>query len=331
MALLLSATPALAQAPQTIGIQPVDTPANKANDPRARFYIVDHVAPGTTLRRQVEVSNDTSASQNVALYAASADVGAGAFTFGDAGTANDLTRWTTVTPASLRVGAGGKEQATVTITVPHDATSGERYAVVWAAVGAASSPSGGILQVNRVGVRIYLSVGSGPEPPTDFAITSLTGHRTGAGAPTVRAFVRNTGGRAVDLSGSISLRHGPGGRTAGPFPAQLGPTLGIGEGEPVLVSLSRSLPRGAWDVSMVLRSGSTQRRATARVALGVAAQKSRRLPFVLGAVGVVVLLAILVILRRRRARTVPSHLAGTLLTGGSDAQGTDTSSRRTGQ
>lgn len=299
MVLLLGATPARAQTPQTIGIQPVDAPANKANDPRARFYIVDHVPPGATVTRQVEVSNDTSESQDIALYAAAADVGGGTFRFGDAGAANELTSWTTVTPPTVRLDAGRKAQATVTINVPPGATPGERYAVVWAAVTAASSPGVGILQVNRVGVRIYLSVGPGAEPPTDFVITSLAANRTRDGVPTVTASVRNTGGRAVDLTGDLSLVHGPGGRAAGPFTAQLGTTLGIGERESVVVPLKTGLPRGSWDASLVLRSGSTSRRATARLRIGAAAHQASRLPLVLGGVCILVLLTTLLARRRR--------------------------------
>jgi hypothetical protein len=321
VALLLSAAPVLAQAPQTVGIQLVDAPANRADDPRARFYIVDHVPPGATIRRLIEVSNDTAQPQNVALYAAAADIGAGEFRFGDGRAANELTGWTTVTPPSVRLDAGAKGQATVTITVPADAASGERYAVAWAEVTAASSSGGGIGEASRVGVRIYLSVGPGGEPPTDFAITSVQPGRTADGVPTVTAVVRNTGGRAVDLSGSLSLRQGPAARTAGPFAAELGTTLGIGEAEPVLVRLNRALPAGPWDAAIVLRSGTTQRSANARITFplpratagrlhtNAARSQKRRLAVVLGAAGVLAVLVTLVARRRMRRATTSDQPA----------------------
>ena len=47
------------------------------------------------------------------------------------------------------------------IDVPVDASAGERYAVVWAEVSAPASAAGGVTLVNRVGVRVYLSVAPG--------------------------------------------------------------------------------------------------------------------------------------------------------------------------
>lgn len=312
MAFVMLAVPAIAEAPQTIGLQLVDTTASRSDDPRARSYIVDHVPAGTTIRRQVEVRNDTAQPRTIGLYAAAADIGAGEFRFGDGRATNEVTGWTTVSPPSLRLDAGARGEATVTIAVPPGATSGERYAVVWAEVADASSRSG-ILAVNRVGVRIYLSVGPGDEPATDFAVTSPLAGGTGAAKPSVTASVRNTGGRALDLSGYVMLSHGPAGRTAGPFAAQLGPTLGIGEAEPVRAPIDSALPRGSWDAEIVLRSGVTVRTANARLTLGSphssasgratprnSSSRNARLVVTFGAVGV---LAVSVMLARRRRRS----------------------------
>jgi hypothetical protein len=320
MVLVLRATPAPAGEPETVAIRPVDVPASGTNDPRAQFYIVDHVAPGATLRRQVEVINDTTQPRDIALYVAAADIGGGEFRLGDAGAANELTGWTTVTPTMVRLGPGAKGDASVTITVPSGATSGERYAVAWAAVSASSSPGGGILEVNRVGVRIYLSVGPGEEPPTDFAITSLASGQSSDGRPIVTALVRNTGGRAVDLSGSLWLRRDAAARAVGPFAAELGPTLGIGEAEPVLVPVRPGVSPGPWDASLVLHSGSTERSGTTRLTLPrsrwsasgelhttPAPTGTRRLASVVGAVVVLALLSAAVVRRRLRHATGPDR------------------------
>ena len=311
MALVLHPPSATAEAPQTIGFRLVDTTASRTDDPRARSYIVDHVAPATTIVRQVEVRNDTAQPQSIGLYAAAADIGGGEFRFGDARAANELTGWTTVSPPSVRLAAGARGEATVTIAVPAGATSGERYAVVWAEVADASSRSG-LLAVNRVGVRIYLSIGPGDEPATDFAITSLEGGGTAAGAVTVTASVRNTGGRALDLSGYVLLSRGPGGRTAGPFAARLGPTLGIAEAEPVRVPIDSAVPRGSWDAEVVLRSGVTVRTAKARVSFPLRrspAPKGRHTDSSSGrnagitlTVGAVAVVALVVTWARRRRR-----------------------------
>src|SRR5437762_204087 len=77
---------------------------------------------------------------------------------------------------------------------------------------------GGITQVSRVGIRLYISVGAGGPPAAAFTIDTLTAQRSADGAPTVVAAVQNTGGRALDMNGSMELRNGPGGLSAGPYP-----------------------------------------------------------------------------------------------------------------
>jgi hypothetical protein len=312
---------ALGQAPPTVGIRIVDAPTNRANDPRAHQYIIDHVAPGTTITRRVEVSNDTAVPQVVQLYPAAAAIKDGNFEFGEGRAANDLTTWTTVDPTTVSPAAGAKSLATVKIAVPADASPGERYGVVWAELPAAVPTGGGVGAVNRVGVRIYLSVGEGGEPASNFIITALEARRDADGSPTVAATVQNTGGRAVDLSGELRLTNGPGGLSAGPFQAKLGTTLGIGQTEPVLVSLDRAIPAGPWDGRIVLRSGMIEREATAKVTFPAAPASSSgpvktRAPggggngllLVLLAIAAVVGLVLLtsLLIRRRRRQTRPA-------------------------
>ena len=251
-------------APGSIGIRLLDVPVSEANDPRARLYIVDHVAPGAIVRRSIEVSNSTSSDLAVSLYPAGATIESGSF-IGDAGhTANDLSSWTTVSQAAPQIPAGGTATATVTITVPTDATAGEQYAIVWAEVRTPAGASG-VTEVNRVGVRIYLSVGSGAAPAASFTIGSLTAGRSPQGDPVVIADVHNTGGTALDMRGTLQLSDGPGGLSAGPFPAALGVTLAIGATEPVTVTLNEVVPNGPWLARMALGSGLTERTAQATI------------------------------------------------------------------
>src|SRR5487761_1599761 len=95
------ASSAVAPKPQGVGIRLVDIPTALANDPRARQYIIDHLAPGTTISRRVEVTNYTSEPQVVTLYAAAATISGGSFLFGAGRAANELTSWTTVDPPTL--------------------------------------------------------------------------------------------------------------------------------------------------------------------------------------------------------------------------------------
>jgi hypothetical protein len=67
-------------------------------------------------------------------------------------------------------------------------------------------------------IRLYLSVGPGGAPAANFTIDSLTAKRTPDGHPTVLARVHNTGGRALDMNGTLRLVDGPGALDAGPYP-----------------------------------------------------------------------------------------------------------------
>ena len=315
---LVPAISASAQQNGGVGIRLLEAPTARENDPRARRSIVDHVKPGDSFTRKFEVSNTTSGQRLVSIYAAGADVVGGAFVPAEGRTQNELSAWISVDTANADLPAGGTAQPTLTVTVPPAATAGERYAVVWAELPPAQPPAGGVAVVNRVGLRVYLSVGPGGEPKTDFVIESLTAERDAQRRPVVKATVRNTGGRALDLSGNLRLTEGPGGLSAGPFDARLGTTLAIGASAPVTVPLDAALPDGPWRARIELRSSTTVRTAEAAItfpsgagavgspvtATPVKGASSSSLPVVLAIVGGLVVLALLLIVflltRRRR-------------------------------
>jgi hypothetical protein len=252
-----------ADATGSIGIRLVDAPVSARDDPRAKVYIVDHLRPGTVITRRIEVSNTTGSTARIQLYAAAASIEKSSFLGAAGHTANDLSTWTSVAPGEPDVPAGGKLTPTVTIAVPADAAPGEQYGVVWAEARSAPNAGGGVTQVSRVGLRLYVSVGFGGAPAAAFTIDTLTAQRSPGGMPTVVAAVHNTGGRALDMNGSMELRNGPGGLNAGPFPASLGTTLPIGATEPVTIALDKALPDGPWDARITLRSGLLEESATA--------------------------------------------------------------------
>jgi hypothetical protein len=152
----------------SIGIRLVYAPT-ESNDPRTSSYIIDRLAPGTTLSRRVEIVNSTRSTKNVALYPAAASLRRGKFEFARNRRPNDLSRWTSVSGGALLLPAGTTAFETVTISVPKDASSGRRYAVLWAEVAAPAAD--GVTLVNRVGIRIYLSV-----PPEGAPIASVADH-----------------------------------------------------------------------------------------------------------------------------------------------------------
>jgi hypothetical protein len=310
-----------------IGVRLLDAPASAGADPRARLYIVDSLAPGKTIERHIEVSNTTSSTAHVALYQGAATIADGSF-IGSAGHgANALTSWTSVSPATADVRAGRATTATVTIAVPADAAAGEQYGVIWAEVRSTSDAA--VTQVSRVGIRVYLSVGSSGTAAANFSIDSLIAKRSPTGDPVVVANVHNTGGRALDMTGALQLLGGPGGLSAGPFSATLGVTLAIGATEPVTITLDRRLPAGPWDARITLRSGLLERTATATITfpdVGAAAAvvpiarhtgHARAVLVVSAGLLLAILLIVALVVRRRGAgapkappsRREPKHLS----------------------
>jgi hypothetical protein len=304
-----------------IGIRLLDAPASAGDDARARLYIVDHLAPGTTIQRRIEVSNSTASSEHIALYPAAATIARGSFLGAAGHTPNDVSTWTSVDPSASDVPAGGRLTATVTIDVPSDAAPGEQYGVVWAEASAASTDGGGVTLVTRVGIRIYLSVGPGGAPAADFTIDSLTAERSPEGRPVVLATVHNTGGRALDMSGTLELSAGPGGLSAGPFPATLGTTLAIGDTQPVTIVLDEEIPAGPWVARITLRSGLLERTARATITFPAAGASAsvRTVPVrpgwlfpAIAGLAVTLLLgtATVLVARARRLRTMRSRSRG---------------------
>jgi hypothetical protein len=290
----------------SLGVQLLDVPTTARLDPRARLYIVDHVAPGTVIHRRIQVSNSTTSATDVAIYPAAATIAKGTFVGAAGHTRNELSTWTSARPGAPRLRAGERRTARVTIRVPRDAAPGERYGAVWAETRSAPAAGGGITEVNRVGIRIYLSVGPGGPPAANFKIDAVTAKRAPDGRPMVLATVHNTGGRALDMNGTLRLREGPGGLTAGPYPADLGVSLAIGDAETVRIVLDKRLPAGPWDARINLRSGLLSRNAAATITFPAAAASSSwpRLVIIglLGLVGLLLAITALLMARRRRRR-----------------------------
>lgn len=280
VALLTLAVPALAQTTTTttpgndpgIGIRLTEAPQNRADDPRARRYIVDHVNAGTAISRGIEVTNGTDRDVTVALYAAAATLTNGEFIPASGRTQNELSGWLRIEPETLSIPRGGRAAARVNITVPADATPGERYAVALAELPPA--PGAGLVGLaSRVGVRIYLSVGPGSEPSTDFDLKTFEPINEN-GRPGVSIHSCNTGGRALDLGGSLTLKNGPAGISAGPFESTQPATISPGVCEDLKILLDPALPRGPWDATAKLRSGTREKTSEATITFPEPGQKA---------------------------------------------------------
>ncbi|WP_309107266.1 hypothetical protein [Arthrobacter sp.] len=251
--------------PTGIGIRLLDVPAATKEDPRARAYIVDRLEPGTGIQRRIRVENNSTAAQSVRIYSGAAQIQEGSFVGGNDPAVNELTTWTSIDRPQVALPPGESADVMVTINVPADASEAEQYAVVWAEVRSAPGNGTNIAQASRVGIRIYVSVGPGNGAPADFRIMSITAGRDGKGNPQVSAVVTNTGGRALDLAGSIALSKGPGGISAGPFGAQKALTLAPGKDGTVVTTLNPALPNGPWNAQLKLKSGLIEHESAAIV------------------------------------------------------------------
>ena len=251
--------------PPGLGVRLLEGPADSVGDPRAHEYIVDHLAPGTTISRQIAFSNGNAEAADLSFYAAAADIHDGTFVPGAGHAANELTGWTTFSPSSAMLAPGEILPVTVTIAVPADATAGERYAAALGELAAPPATGGGVSSVSRVGIRIYLSVGPGGAAVTSFSIDSMTAQRDADGVPFVTAQVHNSGERAIDLTGELALTNGPASLSAGPFPVRSVATLAVGGSGTVTVLLDPGLPNGPWDGRITLESGKTSETVTGRL------------------------------------------------------------------
>lgn len=249
-----------------LGIRLLEAPAHLQNDPRALAYIIDNLEPGTTISRRIEVSNNTGSPQEVTFYAGAARIEPDSGFFPEDGaTPNELTTWISVDPASRTIPDGSTTEIRATIAVPDDAPDGEQYAVIWAEMGGEDPAGSGARLVNRVGIRVYLSVGDGTGPTSDFEVGTLTPRRGEDGSPEIVATATNTGGRALDIAGSVTLTDGPAGLSAGPVESTRAQSVAPGQTGQIVFRFDSSLPVGPWNAEVSLRSGLLVREAAAPI------------------------------------------------------------------
>ena len=241
--------------PGSVGIRLMNAPVSERANPRARIYIIDHLAPGTTIHRRIQVDNTSRSAIHLSVYAAAAVIAHGQFLFAPGRQQNLMTTWVHLSRPALRLGAGRDAQEAVTIRVPRNAPPGEQYGVIWAADQGRDPAHQNISLVNRVGIRIYLSVGPGGPPASNFTIAAPGTSRSAGGRALVTVQTHNTGGRALDISGTLTLTKGPGGLRAGPFSLTTVATIAPGQSAPVAFALSAGIPDGPWHALIRLRSG----------------------------------------------------------------------------
>lgn len=247
--------------PEVVGVQLVPHEDQEGMGRRGLVSVIAQVEPGEVVEREVIASNDTSEQQQLELYVGGATINGSEFVPDDDPT-HPIARWSSMSPPQAPLGPGERARSLLRIEVPGDAADGEYYGVVWVQPPASDGP---IREINRVGIRIYLTVGAGgpatAEEITDFGIGALTARLLPDGRQQVQADVENLGERAVDLVGELELLDGPGGLRAGPFPTDGVTTLAIGATGEVTVTLEGGLPPGPWIARLLLSSGEIDRLA----------------------------------------------------------------------
>ena len=296
--------------PGRIGIRQRTIPYNQRNNPRDRLYIIQNVRPGTRIQRLIQVANLGRTRVRLQVYPAAASIAHGHFLFAPGRTPNQLTMWTRVNAGGVTLAPHQLKTLKVTISVPRNASRGNQYGVIWAQ-DAATRRSGraNVMLVNRVGIRMYVSVGPGGPPPSNFTISAPYARRAQGGRAVVNVTVDNTGGSALDIQGTLTLTGGPGGLRAGPVASATMATVAPGQSAPVTFQLGRGIPNGPWEAAVHLQSGLLVKNEKASIDFAQAPGRSpwlRVLP-VLAAVFVVVALGAGVLTSRRRRRPVRLH------------------------
>ncbi|MBF4615950.1 hypothetical protein [Curtobacterium sp. VKM Ac-1376] len=290
-----------------VGIQLVPEAAGASG--RDQAYIVARPDAGTTVSRTVEVSNTSTVTQNVSVSVGAATIRDGSFVGQNTNATNDLTKWTRLDAAEITLKPGATKQVVVDINVPATAAAGERYGAVWAAVQTPTT-SAPVTTVNRVGIRMYVSVDQGAMQP-DFAIRNLdTSHHNGR--TRITATVENTGDLAIDLTGELRFKRS--GLTAGPYAGTSVTTIAPGSTDTVRITAGAALPAGRWHTTATITNGSVTKTATAMVTVpngnptADAAPDNTLAIWVIGSaltLAVLILVLVLVLLRKRR-RQLPT-------------------------
>jgi hypothetical protein len=144
-------------------------------------------------------------------------------------------------------------------------------------------------------------------PAERFAIESVTAARAADGHPMVLATVHNTGGRVLEVDGTLRLSDNPSGLRAGPFPVTLDAAVPVGGRAQVQVPLGEEVPAGPWLAELTLSSGQFEQSTRTTITFPDRAPASfvgRHT--VAGGLLAVLLTAAVLISRRRRRRRRPA-------------------------
>ncbi|WP_159078159.1 hypothetical protein [Homoserinimonas hongtaonis] len=158
---------------------------------------------------------------------------------------------------------------------------------------------------------MYVSVGPGNGPPATFEIGRLVATTAEDGTRVLTAAISNTGGRALDLSGTLSLTEGPAGLSAGPFDGHKSLTVAPGRTGQMSVMLEDAIPEGPWLATLQVRSGLIVQDLTSEITFSNDARaegdpRIRASYIIVATVLAVAIVASLLLWNRRRLRKAVS-------------------------
>jgi hypothetical protein len=106
-----------------IGIRLVAGAANSSVEPLGLADVVEQLAPGSRITRQVEISDTTDATASIVVFPAAARIAKGRFSFAPGRSADPLSSWTTLGRSVLHMAPGATARDAVTIDVPKRASA----------------------------------------------------------------------------------------------------------------------------------------------------------------------------------------------------------------
>lgn len=291
---------AAAQQPQTgeFSLRPVRPATAEARD---RSYVVRTVRPGAELTDRLEAVNLTGAALDLDVAAVDATIGTdGSFTPGTERRAEGA--WLEVTPMRVRIPPRTTAPVDVRIRVPADAAPGDHIATVVAQKAGAPSGSG-VQLVQRVGVRVYLTVErpAGGVGTRSFELRALRW----VGTPRARTFeaeVANTGDLLVEPLGTLTINRGD---LATDADVPVLGTVPAGETRSLRFSVPGELDPGRYEARLRLRpvQGGPEQEQSVSFTVGAANPvvpvDGDGLPLVPAVLALLALLAVLAYLVRR--------------------------------
>src|SRR5580698_10716810 len=89
-----------------IGIRLIADESSSPAEPLGLVYVVERIAPGHRVIREVEISNTTNAMADIAVFPAASSIVRAKFSFAPGTTENQLSGWTSVAQSVLRLAPG---------------------------------------------------------------------------------------------------------------------------------------------------------------------------------------------------------------------------------